>query len=116
MLFPSALWPGLTDGTVKVAFRRWTRPTVKPGGTLQSPAGLLAIDEVAAIELHDITVADAQAAGARDVGDVLAALRIAGTLYRIRFHRVGEDPCIQHEARARARPRAARVSSNVSGG
>ena len=94
MLFPSALWPGLTDGTVKVAFRRWMRPTVKPGGTLQSPAGLLAIDEVSVIELRDITAADAQAAGARDVADVVAGLRTAGTLYRIRFHHVGEDPRI----------------------
>jgi hypothetical protein len=94
MLFPSALWPGLTDGTVRVAFRRWMRPTVKPGGTLQSPAGLLAIDDVSVIELRDITAADAQAAGARDVADVVAALRTAGTLYRIRFHRFGEDPRI----------------------
>ena len=94
MLFPAALWPGLTDGTVTVAFRRWQRPTVKGGGTLQSPGGLLAIDEVAVIELDEVTNDDARAAGFRNADDVVAGLRSDGTLYRIRFHRVGEDPRI----------------------
>ena len=94
MLFPAALWPGLAEGTVTVAFRRWMRPTVKAGGTLQSPAGLLAIDEVSAIEIRDITDADARAAGSRGVDDIVAALRAEGSLYRVRFHRLGADPRI----------------------
>jgi hypothetical protein len=94
VLFPSPVWPGLRDGTVTVAFRRWKRPTVKAGGTLQSPAGLLAIDEVAVVEPEAVSDDDARAAGYRDREDVLANLRPGGTLHRIRFHRLGEDPRI----------------------
>lgn len=95
MLFPKPLWPGVADGTVTVAFRRWRRATVATGGTLRSPAGRLAIDEVARIDRADITDADARLAGARDRGEVLAAVdgRGEGDLHRIRFHPLHEpDP------------------------
>lgn len=94
MLFTADLWERLRSGEVTVAFRAWKRPTVKAGGTLQSPAGLLAIDEVTAIEIGDITAADAVAAGASSVADVVADLRAGDDrqLYRIRFHRQGDDP------------------------
>jgi hypothetical protein len=94
VLFNHNVWAGLADGTVTVAFRRWKRPTVKPGGTLQSPGGLLAIDEVTPIGPQDINDADARAAGAADREAVLASLRPDGQLYRVRFHRVGDDPRI----------------------
>jgi hypothetical protein len=92
VLFPARSWPGLRAGTVTVAFRRWKRPTVKQGGTLQSPGGLLSIDEVASIEPQDITEADVAAAGFSTRDEVLAALRPEGALYRIRFSRIGDDP------------------------
>lgn len=100
MLFPSRFWSGLEDGTVTVAFRRWKRPTVKAGGTLQSPGGLLAIDEVTPIGVGDIDDADALAAGYPDVAEVVASLRPEGTLYRVRFHRLGDDPRIALRRRA----------------
>jgi hypothetical protein len=92
VLFPSSHWAGLADGSITVAFRRWKRPTVKEGGTLQSPGGLLSIDELAVIAPSDITHDAARAAGSEDVAAVLAALRPEGTLYRVRFHRAGDDP------------------------
>jgi hypothetical protein len=92
VLFPKERWAGLADGTVTVAFRRWRRPTVKAGGTLQSPGGLLAIDEVTPIDVEDISVEDVRAAGFADRDEVVAALRPEGTLHRIRFHHLGEDP------------------------
>ncbi len=94
MLFPATLWPGLRDGSITVAFRRQKRPTVKAGGTLQSPGGVLAIDAVEPIAVEDITLADARAAGSASVEEVVALLRPTGDLYRIRFHRVGDDPRI----------------------
>lgn len=94
MLFPQRLWPGLADGSITVAFRRWARPSVRQGGTLQSPGGLLSIDELAAIEVDDITDDHARTAGYRDAAEVVAGLRPCGTLYRIRFTRIGEDPRI----------------------
>src|SRR4051812_33767734 len=94
VLFPARFWDGLADGSDTVAFRRWKRPTVRAGGTLQSPGGLLAIDEVTPIEPGDITDKDARAAGYTTVDEVIESLRPEGTLHRIRFHRAGPDPRI----------------------
>lgn len=101
VLFPRRLWAGLADGTVTVAFRRWQRPSVRQGGTLQSPGGLLSIDELAAIDVDDITDEDARAAGYRHPAEVVDDLRPAGTLYRIRFSRLGDDPriALRHDVR-----------------
>lgn len=94
MLFPATLHDDLRTGAVTVAFRAWKRPTVRAAGTLHSPGGLLAIDEVTPISIADITPTDAAAAGADSVDEVVAGLRLGAdrTLYRIRFHRLGDDP------------------------
>jgi hypothetical protein len=94
VLLPKPTWKGVADGTITVAFRRWRRPTVRSGGTLRSPVGLLAIDEVTRIERDEVTDADARRAGAHDRDEVLAELdaREEGALYRIRFHLGGPDP------------------------
>ncbi len=47
VLFPQELREPIRTGAVTVAFRRWRRSTVAEGGTLQTPAGLLRIDELA---------------------------------------------------------------------
>jgi hypothetical protein len=94
VLFDQRFWPGLSDGTITVALRRWKRPTVKAGGTLKSPGGLLGIDEVAIIEPDEVTEDDATSAGFHTREEALAELRPEGTLYRIRFHRLGDDPRI----------------------
>lgn len=96
MLFPRELVEPIRDGSVTVAFRAWKRATVRAGGTLQSPAGVLAIDAVEVIQPADVTDVDARAAGAASAAEVLAGLPVDGdrTLHRIRFHRVGDDPRI----------------------
>ncbi len=92
MLFPAAMHPSLVDGTVTVAFRRWKRPTVRAGGTLRYPGGVLAIDEVARIDPDEVTDEDARSSGAQDRDEVLARLADHdGELYRIRFHHLGDD-------------------------
>lgn len=94
MLFPKRVHDGLEDGSVTVAFRRWRRPTVRAGGTLRGPRGVLAIDEVTRIDRDEVTDADARRAGETDRAAVLAQLdaRDDGGLYRITFHRDGDDP------------------------
>jgi hypothetical protein len=79
---------------VTVAFRRWRRPTVKAGGRQRTPVGVLAIDAVDAIEPADITEEEARRAGYADRAAVLGELgrHPGGTLYRIAFHRAGDDP------------------------
>ena len=95
MLFRQQFWPGLQDGSVTLAFRRWKRPTVKAGGRLTTPGGVLAIDDVTVIAESDITDRDARRAGFPDRAGLLAELAgREGVLYRIAFHRAGEDPRI----------------------
>jgi hypothetical protein len=94
VLLPLAVREGIVSGEVDLAFRRWRRPTVKAGGTLRTPVGVLAIDAVDVIEPEEITDTDARRAGHRSREEALAKLRSEGTLYRIRFHLAGPDPRI----------------------
>jgi hypothetical protein len=93
VLFTKRFWSGIADGSITVAFRRWKRPTVKRGGTLRSPGGLLAIDDVRPIELDAIRDRDARAAGYDSRAELVEELgRRDGTLYRVDFHPAGPDP------------------------
>jgi hypothetical protein len=88
MLFRKSFWPGIAAGDVTLAFRRWKRPTVRAGGELRSPAGLLAIDSVAVIGEAEIVETDAAPAGFDSRAQLLAELAKHGDgdLYRIAFH------------------------------
>ena len=91
-MFSAKFWPGLADGSIQIAYRRQKRPTVKVGGTLRSPGGVLFIDAVDAIDESEVSDADAQAAGHADRAELFKLLKPEGTLYRIRFHLHGDDP------------------------
>jgi hypothetical protein len=54
-------------GEVTLQFRRWTRPSVKPGGTLKTKIGLLRIGRIDDMSPADVTLADARRAGFKDV-------------------------------------------------
>jgi Winged helix-turn-helix DNA-binding len=102
VLFPAEHYDGLRTGAITVAFRSWKRPTVIAGGTLKSPGGLLGIDEVVVISRDDVTDADARSAGLASAAEVFTWIddaRLIDTdnrqLYRIRFHRIGDDPRIE---------------------
>jgi hypothetical protein len=94
MLFPMRVMPGIEDGSVTLAFRRWRRPAARPGGRQRTVAGELAIDAVDPVALEDVTEEEARRAGHRDLAELHAELarHPDGTLYRIAFHRVGDDP------------------------
>ena len=94
MLLPRVHWEGVAEGSITLAFRRMRRPTVRPGGTLRTAVGVLAIDSVDPIEPDDITDAEARRAGHPDRDSALQHLRPEGTLYRIAFHVQGPDPRI----------------------
>lgn len=94
MLFKSRVLDGIKAGRITLAFRRWTKPTVRAGGTLRAPVGVLAIEGVEAIGPDDISGEDARRAGFDTREALLADLRKGhdGTLYQIRFHVAGPDP------------------------
>jgi hypothetical protein len=102
VLFPQRVHTGLADGSVTLAFRRWRRPSVTPGGRQRTPVGELAIDAVDEVTLDDVTDADARRAGHADRAALAAELarHPDGTLYRIGFHLAGADPRIALRERA----------------
>ena len=69
MLLKLDLLNDIKAGKVDLVFRRWNRPSVKAGGTLKTKVGLLAIKSVDDMSPDDVTEADAQRAGFRDVAD-----------------------------------------------
>jgi biotin operon repressor len=96
MLFRVGTYDGIASGEVTLAFRRWTRPTVRQGGTLVTRVGVLAIDALDIIDPDDITAEDVRRAGHDSRDDVLAMLaeKDAGDVYRVSFHLAGADPRI----------------------
>lgn len=94
MLFRKPELLAIQSGKVSLAFRRWRRPTVREGGTLRTPVGVLSIDRVTVVDLPQISAADAARAG-YDRDALLSTLeRRQGRIYRIEFHFSGPDPRI----------------------
>ncbi len=67
MLLKRDLLEEIAAGRVDLVFRRWNRPTVKPGGTLKTKIGLLQIGAMDEIDPDDVGDADARRAGFADV-------------------------------------------------
>ena len=104
MQIPQRFHPGLADGSVTLAFRRWRKPAAKAGGRQRTPIGELAIDAVDPIDVADLADADAVAAGYRDraelVGELARYGHEDGTVYRIALHLAGPDPRVALRERA----------------
>lgn len=94
VLFRKALWSGLEDGTVTLAFRRWKRPLVRPGSTQRTAVGVLQFDAVDVVDPVEITDADARRAGFQSRAELLRELDRRGDdpIHRIAFHHAGPDP------------------------
>jgi hypothetical protein len=94
MLLPPAILRSIANGTVTLAFRRWERPRVRPGGRQRTAIGVLAFDAVEPVARDEIGEDDARAAGFSDRGELLRFLdrRATGTIYRIQLRLAGPDP------------------------
>ncbi|MGE3289632.1 MAG: hypothetical protein AB7J32_26535 [Pseudonocardia sp.] len=95
MLIPRPVLDGILAGTVTVAFRRWTRPRVRPGTRMRTVVGL--VEVVSVEEAGELTETDARAAGYRDLvalrkADTRATTMPDGLLYRITLRPAGADP------------------------
>jgi hypothetical protein len=81
----------IVAGTVTLAFRRWRRPTVRAGSTLQTAVGVLTIDAVDPVS--SISEEEAAAAGYASLAELMSFVDSRdGELYRIRLRYLGEDP------------------------
>ena len=69
MLIKRDILDAIRRGEITLQFRRWTRPSVKPGGTLKSKVGLLQIGRMDEINADDVTETDARRAGFKDVAE-----------------------------------------------
>lgn len=96
MLFKKHILEGIATGKVRLAFRKWRRPTVTTGGTLLTPVGQLKIREVTQITEEQIRERDASLAGFASLAELQAELtrQRSGQLYRICFRLIGPDPRI----------------------
>ncbi|MFP9137886.1 hypothetical protein ACLI1C_11970 [Devosia sp. XGJD_8] len=69
MLLKLELLEKIKAGEVDLVFRRWSRPSVKAGGTLKTKLGLLSIGAITDMDPADVTEAEARRAGFKDVAD-----------------------------------------------
>jgi hypothetical protein len=95
VLFTQRFWPGITDGSITVTFRRWKRLQVVAGHRYRTPAGMVEVESVDVVDPRRIRDADARRSGFDTAAALVADLRGTPDLpvYRIAFHRVDEpDP------------------------
>lgn len=92
MLITNKDLEGIESGKIKLAFRKWKKPTVKAGGRLRTPIGVLAIHAVDQIAEPEITDRDAKLAGYESKTQLLQELKQRdGQLYRIKLSLAGPD-------------------------
>src|ERR1051326_7567166 len=125
VLVERRLQAGLTDGSIRLAFRRWKRAQVAPGRRYRSPIGMVVVDSV--MRLTDdgaISAEDAREAGYLSVDELLHDLKSPGegSLFRLELRRSPEadprsmlaaDDALDPAALARLRTRLARLDASA---
>jgi hypothetical protein len=95
MQFSPELRARVADGTITLSYRLWSRPKVKLGGTYQSGAVTIEVDDIELVPFSSITAADLARTGEVDVEALRRRAAHAGPIdddtlvYRVEFHVVG---------------------------
>jgi hypothetical protein len=94
VLISPATAHGIADGSVTLAFRRWDRPRVRPGGTQRTVAGVVRFDSVVEVDPATLTEDDAVASGVRSLAELLRLLgrRDGAHVDLMRVCLAGADP------------------------
>jgi hypothetical protein len=94
VLISPATAAGIADGSVTLAFRRWERPRVRPGGTQRTSAGVVLIGTVEEVDPATLTEDDARRAGVATLAELRRLLdrRPVGAVYRMEVSLAGPDP------------------------
>jgi hypothetical protein len=93
MLIKLDVLEGIKRGEITLQFRRWSRPSVKAGGTLKTKVGLLKIGRIDEMRPEDVSAADARRAGFADVAEFrgwLATMKEGPLFQRIEVSYLGE--------------------------
>lgn len=101
MIIRQAVLDGIRAGDITLAFRRWTRPTVKAGGTLMTAAGQLHLGAIRVVSAASISAAEARRAGYASRQALIDELnaRDTGEIYRIELGALTADPRVALRAR-----------------
>jgi hypothetical protein len=95
MLLKLEVLEAIRRGEITLQFRRWTRPSVKAGGTLKTRIGLLKIGRIDEMRPEDVTEADVRQAGFRDIAAFqkwLAGMKQGPLFHRIEVSYLGQLP------------------------
>lgn len=95
MLIKLETLEAIRRGEISLQFRRWTRPSVKAGGTLKTRVGLLGIGSITEMSPEDVTADDARKAGFQDVADFrrwLETMKQGPLFHRIEVSYIGPAP------------------------
>lgn len=93
MLIKREILDAIKRGEIDLQFRRWTRPSVKAGGTLKTSVGLLRIGRMDEVDPAEVTEAEARRAGFADVADFrrwLDTMKQGPLFHRIEIGYLGE--------------------------
>jgi hypothetical protein len=86
MLIKREVLEAIKRGEIDLQFRRWSRPSVKPGGTLKTALGVMSIGRMDEIDPDSVTDEEARRAG---LGDRAGFLRWLGAMKEgPLFHRI----------------------------
>jgi len=93
MLIPKPHLDGIAAGAVRLAFRRWSKPSVKRGGTQLTRIGRIRFGDVTITTLRAITETEARGAGHADRDELVDWLKtLEGKIYRIEIAGIEADP------------------------
>jgi hypothetical protein len=95
MLLKREILEAIKAGDITLQFRRWTRPSVKAGGTLKTTVGLLRIGRITDLSPDDVTAADARKAGFADLAEFrrwLDTMKEGPLFQRIEVSYLGDLP------------------------
>lgn len=104
-MLPRRVLDGVVAGEIDLAFRRWSRPMHRAGGSQRTAVGVISFDEVDVVDLESITEDDARRAGTglATLREVLS--RKEGDVYRVRLGFAGNDERVALRQRSRLSPR-----------
>lgn len=92
----------IETGEVDLVFRRWKRPTVKSGGHLRTPSGVLQIRSVERVEVEELDESDARRSGFDSIDSLRSMLqsRDTGEIYRVEVGGLHPDPRVELRTRS----------------
>lgn len=96
MLFKKNILTQIKKGKVRVAFRRWTRCSIKAGTNLHTSIGMIAIKSISKVSLKKLTDKNAISAGFKGRLELIESLNLRpkGEVYQIQLSYAGKDPRI----------------------